>query len=171
MPGGPGSPVRYGDLLFSCSAVSNSLRPHGLQHTRPPCPSPTPGACSNSGPSSQWCHPTISSFVVLSFSCLQSFLASGSFPMTLVLSADTLIASFPEHTCSATWSRSKAFPISAPVGLDGRTAHSVPAHPWATSQEFGTFFSREKLLCYPCKALYQKCQWESLSCISWCWKI
>ena len=46
--------------LLSCrSVVSDSLRPHGLQHTRPPCPSPTPGACSNSCPLSQWCHPTI----------------------------------------------------------------------------------------------------------------
>ena len=49
-------------LLFTCSVVSNSLRPHGLQNTRLPCPSPTPGACSNSCPSSQWCHPTISSY-------------------------------------------------------------------------------------------------------------
>ena len=49
-------------VQFSCSVVSNSLRPHGLQHARPPCPSPTPRVYSNSCPSSQWCHPTISSF-------------------------------------------------------------------------------------------------------------
>jgi len=61
--------------------MSDSLRSHGLQHTRPPCPSPTPRCCSNSGPSSQWCHPTISSSVVPFSSCLQSFPASGSFPM------------------------------------------------------------------------------------------
>ena len=66
---------------FSCSVVSNSLRPHGLQHTRPPCPSPTPRACSNSCPSSRWWHPTISSSVV-PFSCLQSFAASVSFPVS-----------------------------------------------------------------------------------------
>ena len=54
------------------------MQPHGLQHTRPPCPPPTPRACSNSCPSSQWCHPTISSSVV-PFSCLQPFPASGSF--------------------------------------------------------------------------------------------
>ena len=59
-----------------------SLRPHGLQHTRLPCPSPTPGAGSNSGPSSWWCHPTISYSVVPFSSCLQSFPASGSFPMS-----------------------------------------------------------------------------------------
>ena len=63
---------------FSHSAVSNSLQPHGLQHTRLPCPSPTPGAYSNSCPLSWWCHPTISSSVVPFSSCLQSFPASGS---------------------------------------------------------------------------------------------
>ena len=62
---------------FSRSVVSDSLRPHGLQHARPPCPSPTPGVYSNSCPSSWWCHPTISSSVVPLFSCLQSFPASG----------------------------------------------------------------------------------------------
>ena len=61
--------------------MSDSLRPHGLQHARPPCPSPTPGACSNSRPSSQWCHPAILSSIVPFSSCLQSFPASGSFPM------------------------------------------------------------------------------------------
>ena len=65
---------------FSRSVVSNSLRPHGPQHARPPCPSPTPGAYSNSCPLSLWCHPTISSSVILYSSCLQSFPASGSFP-------------------------------------------------------------------------------------------
>ena len=60
--------------------MSNSLQPHGLQHTRLSCPSLSPGICSNSCPSSQWCHPTISSSVVPFSSCLQSFPASGSFP-------------------------------------------------------------------------------------------
>ena len=58
--------------------MSDSLRPHGLQHARLPCPSPTPGACSNSCPSSQWCHPTISSSVIPFSSCLQFLPASGS---------------------------------------------------------------------------------------------
>ena len=66
---------------FSCFIVSASLRPHGLQHTRPPCPSPTPGVYSNSCPLSRWCHPTIWSSVV-PFSCLQSFPASGTFQMS-----------------------------------------------------------------------------------------
>ena len=67
---------------FICSLVSDSLRPHGLQHRRPPCPSPTPGVYSNSCPSSQWCHPTISSSVIPFSSHLQSFPASGSFQMS-----------------------------------------------------------------------------------------
>ena len=69
-------------LLFSCSIMSNSLWPHGLQQARSPCPSPPPRACSDSCPLSLWCHPTISSSVVPFFSCLQSFPASGSFPMS-----------------------------------------------------------------------------------------
>ena len=68
-------------VQFTCLVVSNSLRPHGLQHTRPPCPSPTPRAYSNSRPLSRWRHPTISSSVVPFSSCLQSFPASGSFQM------------------------------------------------------------------------------------------
>ena len=64
---------------FICSVMSDSLWPHGLQHARLPCPSPAPGACSNSCPLSQWCHPTISFSVVPFSSCLQSFPASWSF--------------------------------------------------------------------------------------------
>ena len=67
---------------FSYSVMSDALQPHGLQHTRLPCPSPTNWAYSNSCPSSQWCHPTISSSVIPFSSCPQSFLASGSFPMS-----------------------------------------------------------------------------------------
>ena len=69
-------------LLFSHSVVSDSLQSHGLQHARLPCPSPTPGACSNSCPLSWWYHPTISSSVVPFSSCLQSFPGSGSFPVS-----------------------------------------------------------------------------------------
>ena len=62
--------------------MSNSLQPHGLQHARLPCSSPTPWACSSSCSLSWWCHPTISSSVIPFSSCLQSFPASGSFPMS-----------------------------------------------------------------------------------------
>ena len=69
-----------GSVQFSDSVMSDSLQPHGLQHSRLPCPSPTPRACSNSCPSSQRCHPTISSSVIPFSSCLQFLPASGSFP-------------------------------------------------------------------------------------------
>ena len=71
---------RVVQFQFSHSIVSDSLQPHGLQHARPPCQSPTPGVYSNSCPLSRWCHPTISSSVI-PFSSLQSFPASGSFQM------------------------------------------------------------------------------------------
>ena len=69
---------------FSHSIVSNSLRPHELQHARPPCPSPTPRVHPNPCPLCWWCHPAISSYVVPFSSCLQSFPTSGSFPMNQV---------------------------------------------------------------------------------------
>ena len=69
-------------VQFSWSVMSNSLWPHGLQHARLPCPSSTPRACSNSCPSSQWCHPTISSSIIPFSFCLQSFPASGPFAMS-----------------------------------------------------------------------------------------
>ena len=76
------STLRHQSVQFSRSLVSNSLQPHGLQHARPPCPSPTPGVYSNSCPLSRWCHLTISFSVVPFSSCFQSFPASGSFPMS-----------------------------------------------------------------------------------------
>ena len=69
-------------VQLSCSVVSDSLQPHGLQHARLRCPSPTPGACSDSRPLSWWCHPIISSSVITFSSCLQLFPALGSFPMS-----------------------------------------------------------------------------------------
>ena len=69
-------------VQFSHSVMSDSLQPHGLQHSRPPCPSPAPGVHSNSCPLSQWCHPAISSSVVPFSSCPQSFQTSGSFPLS-----------------------------------------------------------------------------------------
>ena len=93
-------------LQFSHSVVPNSLWPHALQHTRLPCPSSTPGACSNSSPSSQWCHPTISSSVVPFSSCLQPFPASGSFPVSVLHSR------WPKY-----WSFS--FSISSSNGYSG----------------------------------------------------
>ena len=76
------SRIEYQSVQFSCSVVSDSLPPHGLQHARLPCPSPSPRVCPNSYPLSQWCHPTISSSFVPFSSCLRSFPASGSFQMS-----------------------------------------------------------------------------------------
>ena len=80
--------ICFSSVQFSRSVVSDSLWPHGLLHTRLPCPSPIVGACSNSCPSSQWCHPTISSSVVPFSSCPQSFPESGSFPMSQFFTLD-----------------------------------------------------------------------------------
>ena len=74
--------IHQSSVQFSCSVVSDSLWPHGLQYTSLPCLSPTPGVYSNSCPSSQWCHPTVSSSVIPFSSHLQSFPASVSFPMS-----------------------------------------------------------------------------------------
>ena len=74
--------IIYHCVQFSCSIMSDSLRPHESQHTRPPCPSPTPRVHSDSRPSSQWCHSAISSSVIPFFSCHQSLPASKSFPMS-----------------------------------------------------------------------------------------
>ena len=81
LPPAPSGKPKDGITVLSLvqSVVSNSLRPHGLQHVRLPCPSPIPRACSNSCPSSQWCHSTISSSVASFSSHLPSFPASGSF--------------------------------------------------------------------------------------------
>ena len=74
--------IQFSSVQFSRSVVSDSLRPHELQHTRPPCPSPTLGVHPNPCPSSQWCHPIISSSVVPFSACPQSFPASGSFQIS-----------------------------------------------------------------------------------------
>ena len=74
--------VQFSSVQFSLSVLSNFLWPNGWQHARLPCPSPSPRTCSTSCPSSRWCHPIISSSVIPVSSCLQSFPASESFPMS-----------------------------------------------------------------------------------------
>ena len=84
----PGLECKFSSVQFSSSVVSDSLKPHELQHARPPCPSQTPRVYPNSCPLSRWCHPTISSSVIPFSSCPQSFPASRSFQMSqLFLSA------------------------------------------------------------------------------------
>ena len=89
-----------------CCSVSKScptLTTHGLQHARFPCPSPSPGVCSNSYPLSWWCHPTISSSVVPLSSCLQSCPASGSFPMVSSLHEVAKVLEFQLQHQSFQW--------------------------------------------------------------------
>ena len=74
--------MKFSSVQLTLSVMSDSLQPHESQHARPPCSSPTPGVYSNACPSSQWCHPVISSSVVPFSSCPQSLPASGTFPMT-----------------------------------------------------------------------------------------
>ena len=76
-------------LLFSPRVMSDSSRPYGLQHTRLPCPSPSPGVCPRSCPLNQWCHPTISSSVTLFSFCCQSLSASGSFPLSQLFASSS----------------------------------------------------------------------------------
>ena len=89
--------LQFNSVQFSHSVVSNSLQPHGLQHTRLPCPSSTPRVYSDSYPLSQWCHPTISSSVVPFSSCLKSFPESGSFLMSQFFDKDHQDLASPCH--------------------------------------------------------------------------
>ena len=111
-------------IQFSRSVVSDSLQPHEMQHTRPPCPSPTPGVYTNPRPLSWWCHPTISSSVVPFFSCPQSLPASGSFPMSQLfasggqsigVSASTSV--LPMNSCSSRFKEPPLWQIRRPAGL------------------------------------------------------
>ena len=90
-------------VQFSCSVVSDSLWPHGLQHARFPCPSPTPGAYSNSCPLNWWCHPNISSSVTPFSSRLQSFPASGSFPRSQFFTSGAKVLEFQLQHQSFQW--------------------------------------------------------------------
>ena len=93
----------WSSLQFSRSVLSDSLQPHGLQHARPPCPSPTLRVYSNSCPLSRWCHPTISSSVVPFSSCLQSFPASGSFQMSQFFPSGAKVLEFQHQYQSFQW--------------------------------------------------------------------
>ena len=126
-------------LLFSRSVMSDSLWPHGLQHERPACPSPSPGACSNSCLLSQWCHPTISSSLIPFSSCLQSFPILGPFLVCqLFASGDQSIRASASVLLIQGW-----FPIEW-IGLISLQASSVKfscsvvsdsATPWTAAHQ------------------------------------
>ena len=112
----------FSSVQFSHSVLSDSLRPHESQHSRPPCPSQTPGVYSNSCPLSRWCHPAISSSVVPFSSCLQSFPASGSFPVSQLFASGGQSFSFsssPSHVSLITNALTGTSPTSQPL-----------IHPW-----------------------------------------
>ena len=98
-------------LLFSQSVMSDSLQPHGLQHTRPLCPSPSPKVCPSWCPLHQWCHPPISSSDTLLSFCLQSFPASGTFPMSQLFTSDDEILEFQLQHQSYQWVFKGWFPL------------------------------------------------------------
>ena len=93
----------FRSVQFSCSLVSDSLRPHELQNARPPCPSPTPRVHPNPCPLSQWCHPTISFSVVPFSSLLQSFPASGSFQTSQLFASRAKVLEFQLQHQSFQW--------------------------------------------------------------------
>ena len=103
--------------MFSHSVMSNSLQPHGLQHARLPCPSLSPGARSNSCPLSRWCHPTLSSSVVPFSSCLQSFPASGSFPMSWLFASGGRSTETSASTSILIMNIQDLFPLGLTVDL------------------------------------------------------
>ena len=131
-------------IKFSLSVVSDSLWTHGLQHARLPCPLPTPGACSNSRSLSWWCHPTMSSFVVPFSSCLQSFPASRSFPMS------QFFASGGQSIRASASASASVFPVNIqdwfPLGWTG----------WISLQSKGLsrVFSRSKASILRCSAFF-----------------
>ena len=102
--------LQFSSVQFSHSVVPDSLWPHELQHTRPPCPSPTPRVHSDSRPSNQWCHPAISSSVIPFSSCPQSLPASESFPMSQLFAwggqsngVSALASVLPKNTQDLEW--------------------------------------------------------------------
>ena len=103
----------FSSVQFSRSVVSDSLRPHESQHTRPPCPSPTPGVHSDSSPSSRWCHPAISFSVVPFSSCPQSLPASESFPMSQLFAPPWTAVCQASLSITNSWSLLKLMSIES----------------------------------------------------------
>ena len=120
--------MKIGSLQFSHSVGSDSLWPHGLQRARPPCPSSTPRVYSNSCPLSWWCHPTISSSVVL-FSCLQSFPTSGSFQMSQVFASGGQIIGVSASASVLQWIFRTAFLLGGLVGTPWSPRDSEESSP------------------------------------------
>ena len=110
----------FNTVQFSHSVMPDSLRPHGLQHSRPPCPSPTPRVYPDSCPLSRWCHPTISSSVIPFSYCPQSFPASGSFPMSQLSTSGGQSTGVSASTSASTSVLPKNTQDWSPLGWTGR---------------------------------------------------
>ena len=119
----------FSSVQFSCSVLSDSLRPHELQHARPPCPSPTPRVYLNPCPSSRWCHPTISYSVVPLSSCPQSLPASGSFQMSQLSHQVAKVLEFQLQHQSFRWTSRTDFLKDGLVGSLCRPKDSQESSP------------------------------------------
>ena len=123
-------------VQFSCSVMSNSLWPHESQHTRPPCPSPTPRVYPNSCPSSQWCHPTISSSIIPFSSCPQSFPASGSFQMSQLFTSGGQRIGLSASTSVLPMNTQDWFPLGWTNGLVGSPCSSRDSQESSLTSQF-----------------------------------
>ena len=130
-------------IQFSHSVMSNSFWPHGLQRARPPCPSPTPGVYSNSCSLSQWCHPTISSSIVPFSSRFQSFLASGSFPMSQLFASGGQSIRVSASTSVLPMNIHNWFPLgwTGWISLQSKTLKSLLQHRSSKASIHGPQFS------------------------------
>ena len=155
-------------LLFSHSVMLDSLRPHGLQHAKLPCPSLSPGVCSDSCPSSRWYHPTISSFTTHFSSCPQSFLASGSFPMSQLFSSGG-----PSIAGSASAS---VFPMTIqgqlPLGLTGLISLQRDSQATSPTPQFKSIHSSALSLIYGPTLTSVCAYWKnhSFDYMDFCWQ-
>ena len=146
-------------LLFSFSVVSNSVWPHGLQHTRLPCPSPSPRACLNSCPLSWWCRPTISSSVFPFSFLFQSFAASGSFPMT------EFFASGGQSGTKTVCHRDSPFflrTVQALIKAMGKTLNQLSCVSWVSLHRYLLIMSLAFSIFPEDWGLKEQCKWYSI---------
>ena len=126
--------------------MSDSLRPHGLQHAWLSCPSPTLGACSNSCSSSRWCHPTISSSVIPFSSCLQYLPASGSFPMSQFFTSSGQSIGVSASTSVLPMNTQDGFPLGWTGWISLKSKDSQASSPTPQFKSYATLEARNKLL-------------------------
>ena len=137
------------NFQFSHSVMYNSLWSHGLQHARLSCPSPTPRACSNSCPSSQWCHLSISSSVVPFSSCLQSFPASVSFPVSQFLASGSQNVGVSTSALVLPMNIQEWFPLglTSSISLQSKGLSSLLQHHSSTALTVWCIFLFGTILC------------------------